>query len=836
MRPLNTKYALGLISAGSFCIAAQAVLLVVFPGEMPVVIMATAIFFIACFLVVVGIGSFRIQGVAWQALADHLGSELLTLEAISTTRTDYVFAFNDQQELVQASQGLAALFDIPHLNKPEQLIAALSAPAQQDTLRTAIDGLLDAGEEFVQTVSTNSGRTLSVAGRRAVVRQGQPALYVLRLRDITTERAATLQEQRVRSEALQQVESWHNRFDRMALPVWIRRADLSLLWANTAAHQMMGTKPNQNLESEPFSGTLGEDGRWLAEQAQLDQVSRSETAHAIVSGERRLFRVTETPLDPTGMGGESEAAYIGFAVDMTKLEEKEAELKRHIAGNAAVLERLGAAIAIFAADQHLVFYNQAFVDLWGLEEGFLRTEPLFSELLEELRNGRRIAEQADFGEYRRSQQALFTSLLEPTEELQHLPDGRMLRILATPHPFGGIMFVYEDVSRRYELETSYNTLVAVQRETLNNLSEGICVYGADGRLKLFNPAFARIWGLDMPSLDDEPHANEVMARLRPYFNVPDSEWPELLRDMIAIALDRNPNSGRLQRADGSVLDYLGIPLPDGATLHTFLDITDSVRVEKALRESNDALEAADRLKSEFIANITYQLRTPLTAIMGFAEILQNRYFGPLTERQAEYCANIIDAGQRLITLINDILELASIEAGYITLERSEVEIAPMLNGVSQLVADWARQEDLTLTVTCPDDIGKAWIDERRIRQALFNLLSNAIKFTPMGGRVNLAGDVNGSQLIITVSDNGIGISEADRKRIFQRFERANTRTGQAGAGLGLSVVKSIVEMHGGEVQIDSTPNRGTTIRCILPLVTPESLSDNSQAPAQLPAE
>lgn len=832
MRPLETKTALVLISVGSLGIAALAALLVALPDSVPVFVVAAGIFIVACLLLLVGLWSFKWQGVAWKALADHLGHELLNLEAISTTITDHVCAFSPTDGIVHISSGLVPILDLKSLPTPQAMADALRAPEQAERLRSAIDGLADAGEQFVMKAISKSDRTLEISGHSAQVRQGQAPLYVLRVRDISVQEEASAREKQERMAALSLASSWRQKLDTLALPVWMRDADLALTWMNAAAARMVGQDSDTALaeQAEPFASTLGEDGRWLAEQAGLDMVTRTETAHAIVEGERRLFRVTETPL-PDG----SDAAFIGFATDMTLLEEKERELKRHIAGNAAVLERLGAAIAIYAADQHLVFYNQAFVDLWGLEEAFLRTEPLFSEVLEELRANRRIAEQADFSLYRRSQQALFTSILEPSEELQHLPDGRMLRILTTPHPFGGLMFVYEDVSRRYELETSYNTLIAVQRETLNNLSEGICVYGSDGRLQLHNPSFAKIWNLDEASLEGNPHASDVMARLRPFFNVPDSEWPALLKDMIAIALDRNPNSGRLLRADGSVLDYLGLPLPDGGTLHSFVDITDSVRVEQALRESNDALEAADRLKSEFIANITYQLRTPLTAIMGFAEILQNKYFGDLTERQEEYCANIIDAGQRLITLINDILELASIEAGYISLERHEVNLMAMLDGITEVVADWARQEELDLTVSVDENIGTAYIDERRMRQALFNLLSNAIKFTPSGGRVTLSAERTETSLILTVSDNGIGISDADKKRLFQRFERANTRTGQAGAGLGLSVVKSIVDMHGGSVDITSVPNRGTTIRCILPLETPPQDELPAATAAALPA-
>ncbi len=768
-------------------------------------------------MVAVGVTTYRLQGAAWRALADHLGSELINLEAINTTVTDNVCAFG-ADGIVHLSPGFLPLFGRQRLSQPEQLAESV-IEEQRAALADAIHGLSDAGEQFTRVVTNTDGRKIEISGHRATVRPGQPALFVLRARDVTLEREATLREKALREETLAELAAWKTRFDFLPTPIWLRREDLSLSWINRAAAAALELEPEMALRAqrELFAGSLGDDGRWLAEQSQLDAAPRNEMAHAIVAGQRRFYAVTEVPL------GQKDAAFIGFAVDMTRLEEREAELKRHIVGNKAVLERLGAAISIYGADQRLKFYNQAYLDLWGLQDSFLRNEPYFVEVLEELRSSRRISEHADFKSFRQEQQRLFTSLIEPMEELQHLPDGRILRTLSTPHPFGGLMFVYEDVSRGFELETSYNTLLAVQRETLNNLAEGICVYGSDGRLKLFNPAFASIWNLEIESLQNQPHATDVQQRLRPFFNVSDEEWPALHSNMVAIAIDRNPRSGRLERADGSVLDYSGLPLPDGAVLHSFLDISDSVRVEQALRESNDALEAADRLKSEFIANITYQLRTPLTAIMGFAEILQNQYFGTLNPRQSEYCNSILEAGQRLITLINDILELATIEAGYMNLDRSEMAIAPLLQGVADVVADWARQEDLELEIAVADDIGSISIDERRIRQALFNLLSNAIKFTPPGGRVKLMAERSDSELILTVSDNGIGISAADQARIFKRFERANIRTGQAGAGLGLSVVKSIIEMHGGRVEIDSAPNRGSTIKCFLPLVPPTAV-------------
>jgi signal transduction histidine kinase len=260
-------------------------------------------------------------------------------------------------------------------------------------------------------------------------------------------------------------------------------------------------------------------------------------------------------------------------------------------------------------------------------------------------------------------------------------------------------------------------------------------------------------------------------------------------------------------------------LPDGNVLLTCLDVSDTKRVERALRESNEALETAARLKSEFIANVSYELRTPLNAITGFAEILTNQYFGSLTPRQLEYSRGILESAQRLSQLINDILDLATIEAGYLALETGRVEVREMLEAVAALSRERAGAHNIALTVACPGDIGAIDADERRLKQALFNLVSNAMKFTSPGGAIRLEARAdNGAagDLVLAVADNGIGIAASDQQRVFEKFERGAPRNRDAGAGLGLSLVKSLIELHGGSVAIESDIGIGTTILCRLP--------------------
>jgi len=254
-------------------------------------------------------------------------------------------------------------------------------------------------------------------------------------------------------------------------------------------------------------------------------------------------------------------------------------------------------------------------------------------------------------------------------------------------------------------------------------------------------------------------------------------------------------------------------------LMTYFDVSDSNRVERALRERNEALDESDRLKSEFVANVSYELRTPLNTIIGFAEVLNGDMFGPLNERQSEYIGGILEASEARLELINDILDLATIEAGYMTLDRGQYDIHTMIAGVFALNRERARGKEQKLVLDCAPDIGSMFADERRLKQVLFNLVSNAIKFTPERGVITLASRVVGDQVEFRVADTGVGIHADERERVLEKFERGNRPRGRqsgVGAGLGLSLVKSFVELHGGDVQVESEPEEGTAIVCRLP--------------------
>ncbi len=669
-------------------------------------------------------------------------------------------------------------------------------------LAAALAALHGAGTGFHMRVTVPGGSSVALHGER---RDGADLLWLVDISE-TVGLSARLTAMTEREANLCAV------LDALPLPIWWRDRAMRIAGFNRAyaeaAH--LGADTVASTERELGAGYIDNGGRGLAERAAQTGMAQSESHHVVIGSSRRLLEFTEAPI------GADRDRIAGFAMDSTALEALQDQMADHIAAHADVLEGLNTAIAIFGADRRLKFSNTAYAQLTGIDSQLLQAEPSMSEVLEWQREHRRLPEYIDFPGFKADRDRWFTALIEPVEELMHLPDQTTIRSIASPHPLGGLVFAMEDVTDRLALESSYNTLIEVQRETLNNLHEGVAVFGGDGRLKLSNPELARIWNLPEGQLDGGPHVVELIDAARDYFS-PRPDWARLKQRLVLMVTERRVRGGRLRRTDNSVIRYAVVPLSDGNTLASFLDVTDSAQVEEALRERNAALEEADRIKSEFIGNVSYELRTPLNAIVGFTEILDNRYFGELTERQAEYIECILQASTHLMTLIDDILDLATIEAGYMALDLQPVSVRGLMEGLVQLATDRATQAGLTIAVECPKSIGTLTADPVRLRQALFNLVSNAIQFTPAGGQITLSARREDNSMLLMVSDTGIGITAEDHDRVFEKFERGDPNARESGAGLGLALVKSLIELHGGMVTLDSAPGQGTRAVCRLPL-------------------
>ncbi len=540
---------------------------------------------------------------------------------------------------------------LPQAGSPLRVLAfgTWLAPEPALAIEHAVMALRNDGTSFTMTLTTLAGRTVETSGRAI---GGQA---ILRLREITGIRRE-LAETNIRQKMLaEESQALHALAAALPWPLWTRDKDGHLGFVNAAYAKAVEARDASEATSRGIELIDASDrARMLPALAQNGR--HHERVTVIAAGERR-------PSEVVVVRGEHGGA--GIAIDISEAAAMRDEIEQMEQAHRRMLDQLPTAVATFDAKRQLAFYNDAFRRLWDLDRAFLDTKPDDSAILDKLRAARRLPEEQDFRQWKTQLHESYRAL-DARTVTWHLPDGRTLRVVTTPNPEGGVTYLYDDVSERLDLERRFDEHIRVQTETLDNLGEAVAVFGSNGRLRLHNPPFAKLWHIEDNALNERPHLDTVERWCRALFD--DEDGWDKLRHAITGIDNRLPVTLRMERKDGSVLDCATIPLPDGATLLAFQDITDTVNVERALRERNEALEAADQIKVDFVHNVSYELRSPLTTIIGFAHFLNDPSTGPLTEKQRDYLGYITTSTNALLAIINNILDLATLDAGAMTLD------------------------------------------------------------------------------------------------------------------------------------------------------------------------
>ena len=593
-------------------------------------------------------------------------------------------------------------------------------------------------------------------------------------------------------------------------PMWYRGPDLSLGLVNAAFVAAVEARDAAEVierGSELIDAVGDESARAGAKIALETGRPYSRMHPATIGQERRMLRLVDVPL-PTG-------AVAGFAVDVQDLEDARIELARHQESQRELADRMTAGAVQFDGERQLAFFNQPFAIMAQIEPEWLAERPEFDRVLERMRENGRLPEVRDFPAWKAERRGWFTSTEETIEEDWILANGDHLRILGQPLPDGGLRLIFEDRTEQVRLASARDTLLRVRAATFDNLFEVISVFASDGRLYLWNRRFSELWDLDESWLAEHPRVDELVPAMAKRLVNPTAaaQVRELVRSTTS---GRQSGTGRVSLTDGRHFDFAAVPLPDGNALFTMIDVTDSSRIEAALRERATALEEADRVKTDFVANMSYELRTPLTSIGGFGEMLAAGYAGKLPSAAADYVGAILELVDRLSKLINDVLDLTQGDTQGVVLERERVDIAGMCRAAAEALRVRADEKGQKFDLEFEPSAGSVIGDARRLRELVEHILRNAVAYTEEGGHVWLKASGDDEHAIIVIVDDGPGIAPEDQAQVFTRFHRSGATRGDAALGLGLPLTRQFIEAHGGTVALESALGKGTSITITIP--------------------
>jgi signal transduction histidine kinase len=687
---------------------------------------------------------------------------------------------------------------------------------QEDTaaLVRDVSAVQKTGGTFLRTVQAKGSlKTLMIKGAPAAIEVGSPGAAILWVFDATESQAhiAALQEEAARLS--HSFSTLSGLIEAAPVPMWHRGPDLRLSLVNSAYVRAVEAKDADDAVArglELVDGERSESPKAAAALAKSKGEIQTRIMPATINGERRSFQIVDVPL--------GEAGIAGYALDIEDLEQSRTAFRQFAETQRDTLDRLSAGVAQFGADRSLVFCNLPFQNLFSIRPEWVVERPDFDRLLDRMREAGSLPETRDFPAWKSERRDWFMTSGGAIEENWLIPTGQHLRLLAQPLPDGGLLLIFEDRTEQAQLASARDTLLRVRTATFDNLFEAIGVFEADGRLHLWNNRFRQAWNFEESFLAGHPRIDALAEAAADRLSNPSRAT--MIRELVRSAtVDRKQRSGRFTLKNGMHYEFAAVPLPDGNALFIMLDITDSRKVETALRERTTALEEADKIKTAFVANMSYELRTPLTSIQGFSEMLASGFAGPLEQQAKDYVAAILESTERLGSLVDNVLDLTQGEAGGLPLERKAVDLQELVTRAAGACVGLVNAKQIEFVSDVHESVGEVVGDPKRLRQTLDHLLRNALTYTPKKGRVLLHASGTAEEAEIVVSDDGPGMDDVQQASALDRFSRLRNdqlRDSDASLGLGLPLARQFVEAHGGKLILMSEPGVGTAVKIVLP--------------------
>lgn len=546
-------------------------------------------------------------------------------------------------------------------------------------------------------------------------------------------------------------------FDSFNFPIWIRNDDAKLIKCNSTYASIINQNKNYVIQNNIplIKGSMFGEGDSLAKNVLKTKSNQSIDQNIVVDGKKCKYLFSEYYI----LNG----CTCGYAYDKTQEENAIKDLDRHINALSDILESLSSAIAIFDTNTKLAFFNSSYQKFTSLDEMFLSTRPKLSEVLEEMRRKHKLPDTIDFTKYKKEKVSLFTAHFTSNEDYEYFPNGRTYRVIEYPYPLGGVIFMYEDVTDNLTLERKHNTLIEVQKETLDNLYEGVVVYGSDNKIRFFNPAFLKIWDLNQNECSIGTHISNIAESMKKYLNYTD-DWNFYKDNLISTLTDRIPKSGKIFRTNNSVINFSYIPLSDGAHVHSYIDVTDSWKIEKALYEKNFALEEANQIKSKFIKSISDELKNPIKKIIHLFD----------TQNVEDKESKIIKYSKDVLELIDDLYDFASLESSNTQIENNVFKLSNLIESCSKILKKHKSNKVINFCNNCSPDVSING-DINKLKQMIIYIVDNILNDKPE------------HTILVSENDGYITFTISDIDTREDNFDRS------------ILIVKNILEIHAGKI-------------------------------------
>lgn len=740
---------------------------------------------------------------------------------ILSCSTDAWASWNSDGEMIGISKKFRDLFDLNEKSdvRLNDILLKLH-PDAIASIKGNFDMLLTSGKSFSITVSPiNSNDKLELTFEKISTKNATTlSIWCKNITSLSstidglTQKNATL---------TRKLDIADRILDNIPWPVWYRDQNLKVEYCNNTYASILDTSRDVVIKKNLplISGALFGQGHSLAESVKKSEKPQTVSQYVIVNGARKTFSISEIPF-----ASES----LGYAVDNTNLEEAIKNLDKVISAHGEVLEAIPTAIAIFGQNTRLSFYNSAYKKMTGFDEVWLNSAPSYGELLEKKRIYRQLPEYADFQFYKTEQLGMFVSLLEQKQDMLYLPNGNVIRRCVTPHPLGGLIFMLDDISESILLQRENSTVLSVQKETINNLIEGVSVFGSDNRLKFINASMLKLWNIN-ENIPHGTHISEFIEYIRREIEYVGT-WEEYSSNVISNLTDRMTKSGRILKKDNSVIFFTYSPLPDGSHLHSYIDVTDSCKLELATYEKDQALNIANDLRCDFISSISSEIRNPVNLIIGYTELLEQQYFGALNEKQISYCAEILNAAQRLISFVNNVKSMDIVDIENIVVIKKIFDIKQVIESVVSAVIDRSNKKGITIHLPENQTPVEVYADKKIIKQIQYHILINLVGFISKKANIKMLLDVNDDRVKVITIANDPTIKHQSKLQAFQRmgFKHVSRVTISEQINLGMPIIKPLIEKHGGTIDVQRNGGTITVIYSVSTLDSANDVSTNNQ--------